>query len=115
MKKSYIIIATIIIILIFLVIIIWDYKLQIKKENEFNNLVESIKKLDDNIKNEINKIDSNIDNVDSEKIEEKIDKISELAFKAKKENEDILSSDVLKSGTSTGIKYSGEACKDACW
>ena len=32
MKKSYIIIATIIIILIFLVIIIWDYKLQIKKE-----------------------------------------------------------------------------------
>ena len=49
------------------------------------------------------------------KLDEKISKIDELAEVTKKQNEDILSQDELKYGKSMKEKYTGEACKNACW
>ena len=115
MKKNYIIIITVFILIVLLFIMFYNYKLEEKRINEFNNILDKVTNLDDSIKEEIKKIDGNEEITKNKDVDEKLDKINHLALKTKKENEDILSSDILKSGTSTGTKYTGEACKDACW
>ena len=115
MKKNYIIIIVIFILIILSCVLFWNYTLQKKRESEFNNIVETVKTLDDSIKDELKKINSKEEVIKEEDFNNKLDKINDIADKTKKENEDILSSDILKSGTSTGAKYSGEACMDVCW
>ncbi len=115
MKNNYLITIAIFIILVLSIMLFYNYTLQKKEEGEFNNLVQSVKNLDESIKGEIKKISDKENIIKDEDVTDKLDKINDLAEKTKKENEEILANDILKNGTSSGSKYNGEACKDACW
>ena len=112
MKKNYVFLILVIVLLAGVSIYIFNTMNDERKLKEFDDLKEKVKVIDNNLKNELLKMDNKNN---EESIDDKMDKIKDLADKTKKKNENTLSFDSLKYGTVTNDKYTGEACKNACW
>ncbi len=76
---------------------------------------EKVNMMDSNINEELLKINKENGNIDKKNLDDKINQVNDLANVTKKQNEEILSLDELKYGKSMKEKYTGEACKNACW
>ena len=117
-----ILLKVLLVILVFLFLAVISYRIIMYKniaqdEDYVEVLKKDAKEMSSNLNSELSKLEGLIESgKDNVLINEDIfDKLDELAKETDEKRNEKLQEDVLKQGTSSGSKYSGIPCKDACW